>query len=114
MAFMGYKDEEGKFYRHKKWMIETAVASPYEAVYHDPEVEAAFAKWAYRPQDLDTMWQLLQVARMPGVWKAPWGSDWTNHMNTICPQVIQGTMTVNDGIAKLRASAEEFIEKYKK
>jgi hypothetical protein len=113
MQFMGYKDKEGKFYRHKYWQIQAAVASPYAAVYQDPEVVDAFSKWVYRPQDLDTMWELLQMARMPGVWKAPWGMDWTNYMNTICPQVIQGSMTVNDGIGKLRAKAEEYIQKYK-
>jgi len=112
LQFMGNKDKNGKFYRHKSWIIETAVGSPYPAVYKDPDVVAAWKKWVYREQDIDTCWKLLEVARMNPGWKVIWFSNWQSVMNSLLPQVIQGTMTPEDCIKELKAEAERLKKQF--
>jgi len=106
------KDQNGQYFAQKKWLIDYGITAGVKGLFEDPEVQAAFKKWVYRPEDIQTIQDNLQNADFPLVWKTPWFLEWQRTMNAELRKCISGETTIEQCISALRDRANYLVKTY--
>jgi len=113
-GWFGHKDNEGVHYVAKRWAIIRALNAGYGAVLEDPEVIAAYEKWAPEtPKYIDDMKKSMEAVQPFKLVKTFWFQDWAVKANEVLPKILLGSVTPSDGMQQLRDESDKMIEKYK-
>jgi multiple sugar transport system substrate-binding protein len=113
--FFGYKNKSGVFFVAKQWALVSFLNSGYSAILQDPDVIAGYTKQMGADRvdaTMKAMNSLYNVVQQPRVWKTFWYTDWQTQVQQTLPDVVRGKISVNDGITKLRDSAESLLKQF--
>ena len=105
-------DERGDLFVTKKFAINHALGSGYDAIWGDPEVQAAFAAWVPDEQVIEDFQGVLATTSFPAVERTAWYTDWGYAVKPVLAQAVTGEVSAKDAVVKCREEADKLIEMY--
>jgi len=118
IRYFGFQNEKGEFQAQRQWVLTENLGVGYPAIYKEPDVVAFYKTWQPSQEvlgyDFQTEAEKIQshAAKLP-IWNCPWYADFNVGAIPVLTSVITGSMSVNDGIAKMLEHAALLIETYK-
>jgi multiple sugar transport system substrate-binding protein len=119
MKFYGWKDKQGRYQTHKKWVAKANLEVPFPAIYSDAEAKGAILKWMYPPlaeEEYKWLFDGRLRAKAPNVLKAPWYQEWDAPMHDMISNdvLLKGSKKPLDATRDLRALWDKLHAKYSK
>lgn len=92
--FLGGKDKNGQYFGAKRWWMLSGLGYGYKPLTDDAEIKADAAKWG----DLARYQKVMLASQpRPGV-LGSWSSQWRTEFTAVIKDVMQGKITVKDGV----------------
>jgi len=114
LKFLGWKDPAtGKRITATQWAKVANLGSGYPDTLDDPDVVASFKNWLGDRADatLKAQKDISNAVRTPWIWKSTYYTAWEATVLPILSSIASGTLSVNDGITKMRSIAESLWQK---
>ena len=117
VRFFGYQNNKGEFWVQRQWVLRENLGIGYPQVYKDPDILAFYKKWQPSKDVLGYEYEeeaeriQAEAHKLP-IWNSPWYADFNAAAIPVLTSVITGSVSVPDGVKRLRQQAETLIETY--